>query len=368
MNWLSPFPTVKLDPRRPTGLILGGLGGPDEPKAVAPFLHNLLTDPNLVPLPRPLARVLGAWLARRMSGEIKRHYAQIDPRGVSPHLGWTRQQCSQLSFRLSEKGLIVHGAPIMRYWHPFAAETVTHLLAKKVEQFIVLPTIPQYTAIMSGGILANIIAAIDRLAPGSPVHVVTEWHLLPGYVTALVRQAEPIIRGWYDLERPPESCALIFSAQSLPVRRLRREDPYVVQVRSSVAAIHTQLTKRLANVGRWWERLTGSTTPLLAFQRKTSPFCWLRPDLAALTRRLAASGCRRLLVVPISYTCEQMETLYELDIRLADIAARAGIEEFSRGAALNLDSLWLTSLADELAARAFPGLLTAEAGAGEGTD
>lgn len=355
MKRYQSLPADPLDPDRNTGLILGGIGGPDSPASVEAFLHNLLMDPDSMPLPRPFARLLGAWVVRSKSAEIRRRYTEIDPRGISPHLGWTRQQGSQLAFRLGERGLQVRAEPAMRYWHPYAEEAVRKLLADKVQQFIVLPLLPQYTANMSGNILGGIVAKIQELASGCPLHVIQEWHLLSGYLATLAGQAEQAIRDWQAAGHAASECAVLFSGQSLPQRLMQKGDPYQDQIHATVAAVHLQLTSNLADIGDWWGLVRGADRPLLAYQRKVSPFCWLRPDLVNETRRLAATGCRHLLVVPLSYSCEQIETLYELDVRLAGIADRAGIKGFQRTAAINLDGRWLASLADHLATTAFRG-------------
>jgi ferrochelatase len=356
MQRTESFPTDLLDPNRPTGLILGGIGGPDSPAAVAAFLRNLLKDPAMIPLPRPLARLFGAWVVRNKTEEIRQRYLQIDPRGISPHLGWARQQCSQLAFRLGERGFRIQAEPAMRYWHPYADEAVQKLLAEKYRQFVVLPNIPQFTANMSGGILANITDVIHKHSPEAPIHVVPEWHLLPGYVATLAGQAEPMLRDWHAAGHAADSCAIVFSGQSLPQRFMQKGNSYLQQMRATVAAAHDQLAVKLTDLADWWPQVKGAAEPLLAFQRKVSPFCWLRPDLVNVTRNLAHSGCQHLLVVPISYSSEQIETLYELDIRLADIANRAGIADFQRTAALNLDARWLASLVDHLMTHAFAGL------------
>ncbi len=92
---------------------------------------------------------------------------------------------------------------------------------------------------------------------------------------------------------------------------------------------------------------------LVAFQSRVGPIKWLEPNIEAETRRLAAAGCRRLFVQPVSFTCEHIETLLELDLELKETAEKAGLHGFARGAALNEDAVWLDSLAGHLAATAF---------------
>jgi ferrochelatase len=241
----------------------------------------------------------------------------------------------------------------MRYWNPFPHETVGELLEQGVRQFLVVPTYPQYSGATSGTTLQAICTTIRRWAPHFPLHVIPHWHLLPGYLTAVAQEAGPILERWCEAEHSASECGLLYTAHALPERFIQRGDPYLQQVGASVAAIHHLLATRLARWGEWWHRLAGGGQPLLAFQSKVGPVRWLSPSLPDETRRLANQGCRRLLVLPISFTCEHIETLYELDIELAQIADQSGISEFQRGAALNLDKGWLASMAEYLKVSAF---------------
>ncbi len=355
MSWTHQYPGDTLNPRLPTGLVYCGVGGPDRPASVEPFLHNLLSDPALVPLPAPLARLVRSLIVRSRAELVQERYATISPSGGSPQLGWSRQQCSQLEFLLGEMGLNAYASPAMHYWHPFPADTVREFLARGVQQYIVVSAFPQYSAVTSGGILTAVEKALQRLAPNSKRYFLADWHLLPGYLDTLARQAEPVIAGWHAAEYSPDSCALLFAALGLPRRLVRRGDPYCDQTHATVAAVQLLLSARLAHLGNWWQQLLGASEPLLAFQGKMGPMRWLTPDLIGQTRRLAAAGCRRLLVLPISFTSENIATLYELDVKLSQVAGAAGITEYHRGAALNLDTSWLSSLVEYLATNAFPG-------------
>ncbi len=386
----AKLPRDRLDPREPTGLILCGMGGPDGPDSVGPFLRNLFNDPAVLPLPAPLARLVGGLIARRRTRRVRERYGSLGCGGGSPQLQWTRMQAQRLGELLAAHGLNVYATPAMRYWHPFADEAVAALGRPDLRQYLVVPTYPQYSAATSGSVLAAVQRAVRSAAPDARLHVVPDWHLLPGYLDALARQAEPILRGWAAAGHAPGGCALLPLAHSLPVRFVRHGDPYLAQTRATLAALRARLAARLANpaltepsltsnvraaaagtadaaaaadavaaagtadqLTAWWDALPGGGQALLAFQSKVGPVRWLEPDSVVETLRLAQAGCQRLLVLPVSFTCEHIETLHELDHELARIAREAGIVDFVRGAALNLDRGWLESLASHLAKTAF---------------
>ncbi|MHC4942843.1 MAG: ferrochelatase [Planctomycetota bacterium] len=348
MDDLKQLPRDPLDPAVPTGLILGGMGGPDGPESVKPFLRNLFRDPAVLPLPALFARLLGYVIVQRRYKKVCRRYAEIGHGGGSPQLDWANRQCEELGRLMNDQSLKVISAPAMRYWHPFPTETVEMLLGRSAAQFLVMPAYPQFASATSGSILFAICDAVKRSAPGLPVRVITHWHLLKGYITALVNRAVPVLRRWAEENNDPERCALLCVAHSLPERFLKSGDPYLSQTRETVMAFHEHLIGKLESLDDWRQRVPGVGRPLLAFQSKVGPVRWIGPAVLDEVRRLAAAGCRRLLLMPLSFTCEHIETLHELDIELAAEAGSAGIEEFVRGEALNLDKDWLSSMAELL--------------------
>ncbi len=353
-SWtVHDFPRDRLDPTATTGLILCGMGGPDGPESVAPFLRNLFRDPAVMPLPAPMAWVVGSVIVRRREAKVRERYASLGHGGGSPQLDWTRRQCQHLEARHAMQGLVVLARPAMRYWHPFPDETVTELLALRARQFVVVPAYPQFSAATSGTTLAAVCRAIAQAAPRAAVHCLVDWHRLPGYLDALVERAAPVLQNWSAEGTPPEQCALLPVAHSLPEQFIKRGDPYLRQTQATAASLRSLLAARLVPRADWWNALPGGGRPLLAFQSKVGPVRWLGPDSETETVRLVRGGCRRLLVLPLSFTCEHIETLHELDVELAETARAAGCEEFVRGAALNLDERWLDSLTAKIAACAF---------------
>ena len=325
------------------------MGGPDGPEAVEPFLRNLFADPAVLPLPPWLARLVGKIIVRRRAERARERYATIGFGGGSPQLHWTQQQTEALAAGLEAHGLRVHAACAMRYWHPFADEALRDLLAGGCEQLLVLPAYPQYSSAMTGSILTAVTEAAARSAPNLPLHVVPNWHLLPGYIATLAGQASTELSTWIDADHDPGTCALLYVAHSLPKRFIRGGDPYVDQTRATVAAAHQRLRSELGEHGAWLDRLTGGTTPLIAYQSKVGPVRWVGPALVDEAQRLAAAGCRRLLVVPVSFTCEHIETIHELDNDLAELVRGQGVQDFRRTPALNLHPVWLESMVELLA-------------------
>ncbi len=352
-----PCSARRLDPARRTGLLYLGLGGPDGPDAVAPFLTNLFADPMVLPLPAWLSRPLGRIIVARRVAAVRQKYLDLGFGGGSPQLDWSEQQARALADRLGEYGLDVRPAVAMRYWHPFTAEALAELRRQDAEQLLVVPTYPQYSVATTGSSLVELARVLARMGWQPAQHVLRQWPLLPGYVDLLARQAAEQLATWSQAGLDPARTALVYTAHSLPVRFDRGGDAYARQTRATVRAVHAGLAAQLAGLLHDHHHLprlhTGGREPRLVYQSKVGPVTWLGPPTEETCVALVQQGVRHLLVVPVSFNCEHIETIDELDRELGEAVRAAGAETFARTAALNLDPGWLRSLGDHLAARAF---------------
>lgn len=352
MRFTPPlYPATGLDPSRPVGLVLVGMGGPDRAEAVGPFLTNLFADPMILPLPAWFARPLGRIIVRRRVVEVTAKYASLGHGGGSPQLDWTQQQAARLADLLRARGLAVTPAVAMRYWHPFSDEAVATLREEGIGQLVAVPTYPQYSAATTGTSLVDLARACREATPSLAMHAVRQWPLLLGYVAAVAEGVVARLASWRDGGVAPERCALVYTAHSLPRRFVTHGDPYVRQTRATVRAAHEQVRAQLGT--GWIERLhRGGDDPCLAFQSKVGPVQWVGPATFATCVALARAGVTHLLVAPVSFACEHIETLDELDRELAHAVGEAGVTSFARTPALNLHDGWLRSLADLVATRA----------------
>jgi ferrochelatase len=124
------------------------------------------------------------------------------------------------------------------------------------------------------------------------------------------------------------------------VRIIEEGDPYQAQVEAT--------TKLVMNRGGW------SNPHTLCYQSRVSPGRWLQPSLESTLDRLAAEGARSVLVVPISFVTDHVETLYEIDIEARNHAAQAGITHFELMPALNDSPKFIRALAELIRARSRP--------------
>ena len=249
----------------------------------------------------------------------------------------------------------------MRYWRPYPAPAVSDLLTRGAEQFLIVPTYPQYSSATSGSTLDFVLAAVTDRAPTASVHVVGQWPTQPGFVAALATGAVDHLTTWAESETESSRLRPGLRAHSLPQRLVDAGDVYPQHVAQTVAAVATVIDRNCATGGS-----TPGPTPWGAisrhdwrFRARVGPVRWLEPDVTDLVADLAAGGVKRLLVVPVSFTCEHIETLLELDVELREHAESRGVTDFARVPVPGTGGPWLASLAASLAEMAYSGEVSA---------
>lgn len=308
-----------------TAVVLMNLGGPDGPGSVEPFLRNLFSDPDLIQL--PLGFLWQRWLARRIAGsrapEASENYAKIG--GGSPIVPFTREQATGLEAALGD-GFRAYVA--MRYWHPFTEEAVDRLLEDGASRVVALPLYPHRSRTTSHSSVKELRRVMRRKAPFVPVHEVCSFAEAPGFLDAWAAAIREVLAGIAEERRP--HAHVLFSAHGLPQKVVDRGDPYLAQVQASVRGV--------------MERL-GSPNPYgLSFQSRATKAKWLEPATEDALESLGRAGTKDVVVVPIAFVTEHVETLFELDLLLRAPALEAGIGAYHRVAVPHLS--FVDSLAD----------------------
>ncbi len=317
-----------------TGVVLLNLGGPDTLQAVRPFLYNLFSDRDIIPLgPAFLQRPLAGLISSIRAKKARTAYARIG--GGSPLLGITRQQAAALQDALRQEGDF--GVYVgMRYWHPFVEEAIRQAVDDGADRIVGLSLYPQYSRATTGSTRKRFDHAVATTHARAVF--VDSWYNHPLYVDAVAATVRERIDG------PSGGVHLLFSAHSLPVSLIEAGDPYVDEVRGTVEAV----------VGRL--RMNGDVSlPYhISYQSRSGPVRWLGPSTEEVIVELAGKGVRRILVVPVSFVSDHVETLYEIDVLYRDLAERHGMQ-LDRAESLNTRPLFISALRD-LVLRAAEGL------------
>jgi ferrochelatase len=321
--------------RAPLGLIALNLGGPGSLDDVRPFLQRLFNDPEVLQIRWSPLRKFVAWSIARSRAPFSREaYAQIG--GRSPILAETTAQAQAVADVLAARGIASVPVVAMAAWHPLADEALAALAARGVERAIALPLYPQESRTTTDSSLAQIEAA-RQSRPGLAITAVRRYPDAEGYLRAVVERIEDAVR-----TLPSEHAAtapVVFSAHGLPEDYIRKGDPYLDDIRITVEAV----TRRMGLGAR----------ARLCFQSRVGRKRWLGPATETLLDELGGAGRRAVVVVPIAFTGEHIETLQEIDILYRERAEKAGIVHFARARTVGTHPAFIAALADlaEAAAR-----------------
>ena len=319
--------------KKRVGIVLFQLGGPDSLDAVEPFLLNLFLDPDILPLGplgwlrRPIAKLISS----RRSVPVRARYAEIG--GRSPIGALTERQ---------RQGLVEAVAPYidpvavtaMRYWHPLTSEAVEALRkAGPLDELVLLPLYPHYSYATTLSSLKEWRRVYGSPNGGPPERTIEHYYNHPLYIQALVQRIGSVLRQFPDSSR----IHLIFSAHGLPMSLVEKGDPYPKQIEETVRLTCALGAKEFSG----WPR-----THLLCYQSRVGPAKWLQPPLTGTIERLGHDGVKEMLVVPISFVTEHIETLHEINIEAREEANKVGIETFRMMPAVGDSPLFIAALKD----------------------
>ncbi len=308
-NW-KPGSAENERPRK--GVLLLNLGTPDEPtpSSVRKYLREFLVDPAVIQLPKGLSFLngpLGKTIAMFRAKHSAELYRSIWTDAGSPLLAITRQQAEALQ-EIMPQSWRVYSA--MRYGNPSIPSVLQQIERDGLDELVIVPMYPQYSGPTTGTAMRVV---YDYLGGDDhPLQLTTRlsWYNDHGYVAAqtdLLRQ----YAATHNLT--PDNCFLLFSTHGLPVSYVEKGDPYPSHVAETVALV----SKRLGWAKSRWS---------LAFQSRFGPSKWLQPYTDESLESLSQSGEKKLLVCPISFVTDCLETLEEIDKRYRKLVEPNGTE------------------------------------------
>ena len=321
-------------PSSRVGVVLFQLGGPDSLDAIEPFLYNLFCDPDIIDFPfarlarEPLARLISS----RRAGKVRKHYEQIG--GKSPIREVTERQARALELELN-KSISARVVVAMRYWHPLTETAIQQVEAFSPTEIVLLPLYPQYSSTTTGSSLNEWRRQFScQHAP--KVHEIRGFYDHPPYLDAVV---ERINQGLERFRRSnghaagiPSDVHLLFSAHSIPMSVIQKGDPYQAEIEATV--------KLVMERGRW------GNPHSLCYQSRSGPGRWLDPFINETLQAIAERGAERVLVVPIAFVSDHVETMHEINIESREQAEKFGIKQFETMEGLNDSYLFIAALED----------------------
>jgi ferrochelatase len=304
-------------------VVLMNLGGPDSLEAVRPFLENLFSDPAIIGLPRLLRLPLARLVARRRAHVAQEIYARIG--GRSPLLANTEAQAHAIEDAL---GPGYRCFVAMRYWNPTSAETAQEVAQSAPDEIVCLPLYPQFSTTTTASSLAAWQDAAVRQGLTCPTRSIRCYPREQGLIEAIAGLVRPALEAASAGGRNPR---LLLTAHGLPKRVVRAGDPYPGQVEQTAAAV----IAALGRPGLDWR---------VCYQSRIGPLEWIGP---ATDEEIARAGKDRvpLVVAPISFVSEHLETLVELDLDYRRLAEASGVPGYHRVATVGVEPGFIQSLA-----------------------
>ncbi len=306
-------------------IVLFNLGGPDNLDAVRPFLKNLFSDPAILRVPSFIRPLLARVIAYRRAPVAREIYAKIG--GGSPLLEETKAQARALETVLGEKGLNAKSFIAMRYWRPFTAEAAVAVKAFAPDKVILLPLYPQYSTTTTRSSRAAWAKDAKNLKLDFPTSEICCFATEGGFVAALAARLREVLAK----AKPELSYRILFSAHGLPRKIVEAGDPYQSQVDMTVSAVMEELGREDID----WQ---------VCYQSRVGPLEWIGPSTDDEIKRAGTEG-KGVVVVPVAFVSEHSETLVELDIEYAELAARAGVPDYLRAATVRDHPEFISALA-----------------------
>jgi ferrochelatase len=279
--------------QRPVAVLLMAMGGPDRLENVEAYLMDVRS---------------GRAASPELVEEIRTRYRLTG--GKSPVLEITREVATALEQRLNRPAGERYRCYVgLRHWHPFIKETYAKLLEDFPERVVALCMAPQYSSLSIGAYVKKVEEARSELASEAPISFVTSWHRHPLLIASIADNVHQTLQTFPSEIR--SRVPILFTAHSLPERVVAMKDPYPEEVRGTVQAICEQL---------------GSQPTRFAYQSQgRSGEKWLGPSVEQMLIELADEGHRHVLVAPIGFICDHVETLYDIDIELRQLARTRGM-------------------------------------------
>ncbi|ROW05471.1 hypothetical protein VSDG_00223 [Cytospora chrysosperma] len=322
----------------PTAMVFLNMGGPSTTDEVGDFLSRLFADGDLIPLGR-LQNYMGPFIAKRRTPKIQKQYSAIG--GGSPIRKWSEYQNAEMCKILDE--ISPETAPhkpyvAFRYANPLTEEMYNKLLEDgfgngKGGRAVAFTQYPQYSCSTTGSSINELWKWRNRLEKKDDKgaiqwSVIDRWPVHPGLVEAVARNIQDKLKEYPEERR--DQVVLLYSAHSLPMSVVNRGDPYPAEVAATVYAVQ--------------QRLGFSNPYRLCWQSQVGPSAWLGPQTSDSVEEFIHKGQKDLILIPIAFTSDHIETLYELDQEV--IGDSGHPDTVKRAESLNGNPIFIKGLAD----------------------
>jgi len=306
-------------------VVLLNMGGPNSLEAVEPFLFNLFQDPDIFKIPFG-QKIFAKFISKLRAPKVIEQYKQIG--GKSPQGEHTEKQRSLLEQSLRNENIEADVFIAMRYSNPLTDETIKTIEKKNYTKIILLPLYPHFSSVTTGSSLNEWWRNYKE--DKNKIVEIKDFYNHPKYINAVNKQIDIALEKFPENQK--DKVELLFSAHSVPQSLIDGGDPYQTQVLESIRLI--------------MESRNNSEKYHVSYQSKVGPVKWLEPSTQEKIAELGKTGVNNLLVIPISFVSDHIETLYELNIYYRKIAEENNILNYIVMEGLNDSSEFISQLHD----------------------
>jgi ferrochelatase len=305
-------------------VVLFNLGGPDSLDAVEPFLANIFSDRDIFKL--PFQNSLAKFIAKKRAPKVIEEYKLIG--GKSPIGKWTELQRKMLEENLKKQDIEADVFIAMRYWNPLTKEAVEKVEKGNYDKIFLLPLYPHFSVSTTGSSFNE----WKRYYKGDETKLIYINNYFDNevYCKSINQRIDETLLKFPENAR--KDVQLVFSAHGTPVSYVKKGDPYSHQIKKTIELV----MKQRNNSHAYHE----------CFQSKVGPVKWLEPSTDKMIEELASKGKKHLMIIPISFVSDHVETLFELDIEYRHVADKAGIEYYIVMTGLNDSEIFIEALTE----------------------
>lgn len=315
----------------PTGVVFMNMGGPNKSSETYDFLNRLFSDKDLIPL-GPFQTFTAKFIARQRAGSVAEKYDEIG--GGSPIRYWSEYQADRVCKRLDEisPATAPHKPYVaFRYAKPLTEDMLVQMKNDGVTRAVAFSQYPQWSASTLASSVHELWRQTQLVDPERSI----EWSMIDRWPKdkCLVNPFAKLIQDKLEEFAPEDrdKVVILFSAHSLPMQIVNRGDSYPAEVAASVYAV--------------MEKLNFCNPYRLVWQSKVGPKPWLGGMTSKIVQKLELNeNIKGIVLVPIAFTSDHIETLHELDIELMEEVKNPHM--IKRAASLNDNEEFIAGLAD----------------------
>lgn len=297
-------------------VVLLQMGGPATLDEIEPFLRELFADKDIIRLPRwmqPFQPGLAKLISKRRTPKVRPRYEAMG--NGSPLQRITIEQATALE---KELGVPVHVA--MRYTKPRAREAIASLQEARAQRVLLLPLFPHYSISTTQSSLHDFARHAARTKLDAEIHYVRNWGNHPAYLELIETTCRETLA--HAASQSSDVPHLLFSAHGVPERYIKEGDTYQSEVEETAARMAQRLSDAFTSVQQ-------------GYQSGIGPLKWIQPNTQKLLEILGAKGAKRLVLSPLGFVSDHIETMYDMDTLFAEVAKKSGITSFERVPSFN---------------------------------